>query len=66
MSSIYRRGSIWWAKSREAGQVVRWRLKTTDRAEAKRRLKACDSQARAEPVPAKAKGPTWDEALRRC
>ena len=28
MSSLYLRGSTWWAKSREAAKVVRWSLGT--------------------------------------
>ena len=43
--------------------MVRWSLKTQDKAEAKRRLKLYDSQPRHEPMPARVKSPiTWDEA----
>jgi integrase len=63
MSSLYLRGEVWWAKTKEQGQVVRWSLKTRSRAEAKRRLKLYDSQPRPEPMPARVKSPmTWDEA----
>ena len=36
MSSLYLRGDVWWAKSKEQGQVVRWSLKTRSKVEAKR------------------------------
>jgi integrase len=63
MSSLYLRGEVWWAKSKEQGQVVRWSLKTQSKVEAKRRLKLYDSQPRHEPIPARVKSPvTWDEA----
>jgi integrase len=39
MASLYKRGSTWWAKSYERGKMVRVSLKTTDKAEAKRRMK---------------------------
>ena len=61
MSSLYLRGQTWWAKSREAGKVVRWSLRTKDKREARRRLKLYDSQPRPEPMPARVKSPiTWD------
>jgi hypothetical protein len=63
MSSLYLRGSIWWAKSYQQGKMVRWSLKTTSRAEAKRRLREYDAQPRQEPVPARIRSPvTWDTA----
>jgi integrase len=63
MSSRYLRGSTWWAKSKEQGQVVRSSLKTRNKPEAKRRLKLYDSQPRQEPIPARVKSPaTWDTA----
>jgi integrase len=63
MSSLYLRGEVWWAKSKEQGQVVRWSLKTQSKVEAKRRLKLYDSQPRPEPMPTRVKSPmTWDEA----
>jgi hypothetical protein len=36
MSSLYLRGQTWWAKTKEQGKVVRWNLKTTSKADAKR------------------------------
>jgi integrase len=63
MSSLYLRGNTWWAKSYEQGKMVRWSLKTTSRAEAKRRLREYDAQPRQELVPARAeRSVTWDEA----
>jgi len=61
MSSLYLRGSTWWAKSNERGKVVRWSLRTKDKREARRRLKLYDSQPRHEPMPVRVKSPiTWD------
>jgi integrase len=40
MSSLYKRGSIWWVKSYRNGKMVRTSLKTTDKAEARRLMKA--------------------------
>jgi integrase len=64
MSSLYLRGNTWWAKSYEQGKMIRWSLKTTSKAEAKRRLKLYDSQEnRQEPMPVRLKSPvTWDTA----
>jgi hypothetical protein len=63
MSSLYLRGKTWWAKSLENGRVVRWSLKTANRAEAKRRIKLYDSRPREEPLPSRLKGQTtWDVA----
>jgi hypothetical protein len=44
MASLYRRGRVWWTKSYEAGKMVRTRLGTHDKAEAKRRLRERESQ----------------------
>jgi hypothetical protein len=63
MSSLYLRGNTWWAKSYEQGKMVRWSLKTTSRAEAKRRLREYDAQPRQDPMPARVKrSVTWDTA----
>jgi hypothetical protein len=55
MSRLYLRGSTWWAESYEQGKMVRWSLRTTSRAEAKRRLREYDSQPRLEPMPSRIK-----------
>jgi integrase len=39
MASLYKRGNVWWVKSYRNGKMVRTSLKTTDRVEAKRRMK---------------------------
>jgi hypothetical protein len=63
LSSLYLRGHTWWAKSYEQGKMVRWSLKTTCRAEAKRRLREYDAQPRQDPMPARVKrSVTWDTA----
>ena len=65
MSSLYLRGEVWWAKTKEQGQVVRWSLKTRSKAEARRRLKLYDTHPRHEPIPTMVKNPTtWDTAAR--
>jgi hypothetical protein len=65
MSSLYLRGQTWWGKSYEQGKMIRWSLKTTSKAEAKRRIKLYDSRPREEPRPSQLKGPvTWDTAAR--
>ena len=63
MSSLYLRGSIWWAMSYEQGKMIRWRLGTSDKREARPRLREFDSQPRKEPLPTRLKSPaTWDTA----
>src|SRR6266508_3811487 len=63
MSSLYLRGQTWWAKSYEQGKMVRWSLKTTSKAEAKRRIKLYDSRPHEEPPPSRLKElTTWDVA----
>jgi integrase len=44
MSSLYKRGNVWWAKSYRNGKMVRVSLKTTDKAEARRRMREMESQ----------------------
>jgi hypothetical protein len=44
MASLYRRGKVWWAKSYRNGRMVRTSLKTTDKAEARRRMKEIERQ----------------------
>ena len=63
MSSLYLRGSIWWAMSYEQGKMIRWSLGTSDKREARPRLREFDSQPRKEPLPTRLKSPaTWDTA----
>ena len=63
MSSLYLRGQTWWAKSYEQGKMDRWSLKTTSKAEAKRRIKLYDSRPHEEPPPSRLKEQTtWDVA----
>jgi integrase len=63
MSSLYLRGQTWWGKSYEQGKMIRWSLKTTSKAEAKRRIKLYDSRPCEEPLPSRLKSPvTWDTA----
>jgi integrase len=59
MASLYRQGKVWWAKSYQNGNMVRVSLKTKDRAEAKRRMKALVN-----PVSGTKDAPsvTWDTA----
>jgi len=44
MASLYRRGKVWWVKSYRNGKMVRTSLKTTDKTEARRRMKEMESQ----------------------
>jgi integrase len=63
MASLYPRGNMWWVKSYRNGKMVRTSLKTTDRAEAKRRLREYDAQPHQEAMPVRAKSPvSWDTA----
>jgi hypothetical protein len=64
MSSLYLRGQTWWAKSYEQGKMIRWSLKTTSKAEARRKLRESESQRRAQPRGTPARGEaTWQEAV---
>ena len=38
--NLFRRGNVWWARAQVAGRDVKRSLRTTDRAEARKRLKA--------------------------
>jgi integrase len=62
MSSLYQRGTTWWAKAYLNGQAVRFSLRTKDKREARRRLREYDSRPRVELMPARAKSHTWDTA----
>jgi hypothetical protein len=44
MSSLYKRGNMWWVKSYRAGRMVRQSLGTRDRAEATRRMREREAQ----------------------
>jgi integrase len=63
MASLYKRGNVWWAKSYQTGRMVRTSLRTTNKVEARRRMKALADRApstlsAARDVPSV----TWDTA----
>jgi hypothetical protein len=63
MASLYRRGKVWWSKSYEAGKMVRTSLKTRDKVEARRRLRALEQEmVRTSLQPSEPSGVTWDTA----
>jgi hypothetical protein len=46
MASLYKRGNMWWVKWYRAGRMIRQSLKTPDKAEARRRVRALEAQAK--------------------
>ena len=62
MSSLYQRGTTWWAKAYLNGQAVRFSLRTKDKREARRRLRSMTPDLGMELMPARAKSHTWDTA----
>jgi type II secretory pathway component PulF len=64
MASLYRRGKVWWAKTYRNGKMVRQSLRTTDKREARRRLREREAYITSVPQ-ITASDWTWDDAARR-
>jgi integrase len=62
MASLYRRGKVWWSKSYEAGKMVRTSMGTTDKAEARRKMRELASHPATSVVPIPSPSVTWDTA----
>jgi integrase len=62
MSSLYLRGSTWWAKSYRNGRMIRQSLRTESKAEAKQRVREMDAERKRDMRAAVTGVTTWETA----